>query len=62
MQCEAIALHALPAAFHIIRQLFCGCFASQIEHDRFGSPFAPIGSLDQPEELLVIVRLDNLGA
>jgi hypothetical protein len=62
LQGEAVTLHAFSAAFHVVRQLFRGRPASQLEQSRIGSPPGLFIPLHQPEEFLVIVWLDNAGA
>ncbi len=61
LQGGAVTLHAFPAAFYIVRQLFRGHPARQFEQGRIGPPSALFIRLHQSEEFLIIVWLDNVG-
>src|SRR5262245_13822962 len=62
LQVDAITLHAFPTAFYIVRQLFCGHPARQLEQGRVCLPSALFIPPQKPEEFLIMVRLDNVRA
>ena len=61
LQCDATTLHAFPAAFHIVREFFCGHPACQVKQRRICQPPTLLSPLHQPEEFPIIVWLHNVG-
>jgi hypothetical protein len=62
LQGAPISLHAFPAAFYVVRQLFRGPPASELKQGRKALPHTLFIPLHQLEEFRIIVWLYNVGA